>query len=150
MIIRRAKKSDAPELMRLLVQIDNVHSQIRPDIFEPGVTKYTTEEIETIVENDDMPVYVCEDGGKLIAHLFAIKEDDMRLGKHLYIDDLCVDESARRLGVGQQMMDYVAEDAKKMGCKRLTLNVWKGNIEGENFYDKIGFKPLKTFMEKIL
>ena len=162
--IRRATIKDVPEIARLLVQIDNVHAEIRPDIFQKNHPKYNEEQIAAIIEDDDTPVYVAEanedelyenakaneNTPKLAGHLFAIKKEDELLGKHLYIDDLCVDESERRKGIAAKLMQFVEEDAKKQGIKRITLNVWKGNTEGESFYEKTGFKTLKTTLEKML
>ena len=41
MLIRRAETADIPDIMRLLVQVCDVHAEIRPDIFRRGGVKYT-------------------------------------------------------------------------------------------------------------
>jgi hypothetical protein len=42
---RRAQVKDIPAIMKLLSQVLEIHASIRPDIFIPGTTKYTVEEL---------------------------------------------------------------------------------------------------------
>ena len=68
----------------------------------------------------------------------------------LFIDDLCVDQSMRGKHVGEALFDYVKQEAKKMGCYEVTLNVWAGNTPAEKFYEKMGMKTKERQMEYIL
>ena len=45
MTIRRARETDIPKVLKLLSQVLELHAAIRPDIFIPGTTKYTREEL---------------------------------------------------------------------------------------------------------
>ena len=66
--------------------------------------------------------------------------------KELYIDDLCVDDSARGQGVATELFRHVTAVAKAEGAKFITLNVWEGN-SALRFYEKMGMKPRKVFMD---
>lgn len=68
MQIRRAQVKDIPAIMKLLSQVLEIHASIRPDIFIPGTTKYTVEELTTIINDDQKAVFV------------AVDEDDQVLG----------------------------------------------------------------------
>ena len=46
MLIRRAEISDIPDILRLLVQVCNVHQDIRPDIFKRNGVKYTESDLK--------------------------------------------------------------------------------------------------------
>ena len=50
MNIRRAQEKDIPRLIELLEQVLQIHADIRPDIFIPGTTKYTNEELALIIQ----------------------------------------------------------------------------------------------------
>ena len=52
MNIRRAKEKDIPRLIELLEQVLQIHADIRPDIFIPGTTKYTNEELAEMIRDD--------------------------------------------------------------------------------------------------
>ena len=46
--------------------------------------------------------------------------------------------------------EYVKNEAKRMGCYEVTLNVWAGNTSAEKFYEKMGMKTKERQMEYIL
>ena len=70
--------------------------------------------------------------------------------KSLFIDDLCVDQHARGQHIGESLFEYVKNEAKRMGCYEVTLNVWAGNTSAEKFYEKMGMKTKERQMEYIL
>ena len=61
MNIRRANENDIPRLLELLEQVLQIHADIRPDIFIPGTTKYTNEELSQMIKDDTRPIYVAAD-----------------------------------------------------------------------------------------
>lgn len=156
MNIRRAKKSDKDSINNLLRQVLEVHYEGRPDIFKKGAKKYTDDELLTIIDNDDTPVFVAEDDSKnVLGYAFCVfvchKNNNILTDiKTLYIDDLCVDESARGKHVGKALYDYVLDFAKQTNCYNVTLNVWAKNKGAVKFYEKCGLKPQKIGLEKIL
>ena len=68
----------------------------------------------------------------------------------LYIDDICVDEAARGLGVGRAIYEHILGHARALGCYNVTLNVWSCNPGAMRFYEKLGMTPYKVGMEQIL
>lgn len=54
---------------------------------------------------------------------------------------LAVDPAARRLGLGQRLMEWLAADAGKRGAARLLLEMRRGN-PAEILYLRNGFKPI--------
>ena len=156
MIIRRANSNDIPAVLNLLSQVLELHAAIRPDIFIPGTTKYSKEELEEMFLDDLRPVYVAADeNDKVVGYAFcAVRQqpfsNNMIPFTSVYIDDLCVDVSARGQHIGEKLFLHVREEAKKMGCYELTLNVWEGNDSARHFYEKMGLKIKSTTMEYIL
>ncbi len=51
----------------------------------------------------------------------------------LFIDDLCVDAAFRGQHIGERLFEYVKNEAKRLGCYEITLNVWAGNTSAERF-----------------
>ena len=153
-MIRKAEKRDIKSLMNLLYQVDAVHHGIRPDLFKGNVTKYNEQQLEAILDNDGMPIFVYDDGN-ILGHAFCqiIEVRNHRLLqniKTLYIDDICIDESARGQHIGSALYEYVRDYAKSIGCYNITLNVWEGNDPAICFYKNMGMKIQKTGMEVIL
>lgn len=50
MFIRKAEEKDIPRILELLGQVLQIHADIRPDIFIPGTTKYTTDELTELLK----------------------------------------------------------------------------------------------------
>ena len=61
--------------------------------------------------------------------------------------DLCVDEAARGQGVATALFHHVRRWAMAEGADQITLNVWCGNENAMHFYEKMGMKPRKIFMD---
>ncbi len=156
MNIRRACKKDTDKIIKLLGQVLEIHAELRPDIFISGTTKYTPEDLEKMYQDDKKPIYAAvDDNDELLGYVMcALKEpahsSNMIPFKTLFIDDFCVDESARGQHVGQALFEHVENEALRLGCYDITLNVWEGNDSAKHFYDKIGFRPRETQMEFIL
>ena len=101
MNIRRANEKDIPRLIELLEQVLQIHADIRPDIFIPGTTKYTEDELKEMLKDDTKPVYVAADENDVcLGYAFCqLKQqpfsNNMVLFTSLFIDDLCVDAKTR-------------------------------------------------------
>lgn len=156
MNIRRAQEKDIPRLIELLEQVLQIHADIRPDIFIPGTTKYTNEELAEMIKDDTKPIYVAADDDDVcMGYAFCqIRQqpfsNNMVPFTSLFIDDLCVDAKTRGAHIGEQLFEYVKNEAKQLGCYEVTLNVWSGNTSAEKFYEKMGLKTKERQMEYIL
>ena len=155
MKIRRATKGDKQRIEDLLSQVLAVHHNARPDIFKSGTRKYTTDELDQIISDDNRPIFVAEEAGEVLGYAFCIftRHIDNNILtdiKTLYIDDLCVDAALRGQHIGTALYEHVLAEAKREGCVAVTLNVWCLNEGAMRFYEKLGMKPLKVVMEEIL
>ena len=154
--VRKATEKDIPKILDLLVQVDMVHHNGRPDIFKGPATKYDEEELRAVIHNEETPVFVCTDENNIpLGHAFCIHRQvlgDSVLTdiNTLYIDDICVDSDARGKHVGKTLYDYVIAYAKKQGFYNVTLNVWTCNQAAMKFYEAMGLKPQRIVMEMIL
>ena len=143
MNIRRAKYGDMPKINDLLCQVLNVHHEGRPDIFKSGAKKYTDCELKEIIEDDTRPIFVAEIDGEVVGYAFCIfiqHENNNILTdiKTLYIDDLCVDESCRGMGIGKMLFDAVKDYAVSVGAYNIDLNVWEFPGSATGFYEQLG------------
>lgn len=155
-MIRRACERDIPRIMELLVQVNMVHHNGRPDLFKGPATKYTADELRAILKNDSTPVFVSTDGNDEVeGYAFCIQQQHvgsqlMTDVRTLYIDDLCVDERLRGQHIGKALYVHVLAYAKAQGCYNVTLNVWTCNPSAMRFYEGCGLIPQKIGMEHIL
>lgn len=154
-MIRKANKEDIRGMIALLYQVDAVHHGIRPDLFKSNTAKYNEQELETILNDSNKPIFVYEAENRILGHAFCqiTEVKDHRLLqdiKTLYIDDICIDETMRGKHIGTALFEYVRDYAKSIGCYNVTLNVWEGNDSALSFYRKMGMQVQKTGMEVII
>jgi len=150
-VIRQATVADIPRLMDLLHQVNMVHHHLRPELFKPNTTKYSEQELETLLGDESKPIFVYDDGevlGYAFCQITQVKNHRLLQDrKSLYIDDLCVDEAARGRHVGSALFEFVRDYAKSIGYHAITLNVWEGNDSAIRFYQNMGMQPQKVGME---
>ena len=133
-----------------------LHISTNADIFISGTTKYTKEELEVILHDESRPVYVAtDDKDNCIGYAFCILKKqpfstNMVPFTSMFIDDLCVDSSCRGQNIGKELFEFVKNEAKRLGCYEVSLNVWEGNDLAKAFYDKMGMRVKEYQMEYIL
>ncbi|MBR5726719.1 MAG: GNAT family N-acetyltransferase [Muribaculaceae bacterium] len=153
-MIRKANHADIQRILELLHQVNMVHFEKRPDLFKPHTTKYNEQELGALLTDDTKPVFVYDDGtvlGYAFCQINQIKDNILLQDiKTLYIDDICVDESARGRHIGKALFEFVRDYAQSIGCRNITLNVWEGNDAALCFYRNMGMNVQKTTMETIL
>lgn len=152
MTIERANNQHIPGLIRLLYQVGKVHHEIRPDIFRAGAIKYTETDLESLLLDENRPVFAALEGETVLGYCFCRIEDCrgttvLTDRVEVYIDDLCVEESCRGRGIAGELYNHVCAWARELGCAYVTLNVWCGNDGAMKFYEKMGMTPRKIFME---
>ncbi|XCY65766.1 GNAT family N-acetyltransferase [Streptococcus iniae] len=125
------------------------------DLFRADGGKFDAKELELLLYNPNKPIYVyTDDHDKVLGHLFLqfkVSESPVRIPrKVLYVEDLCVNAHYRGQGIGRQLMAFAKDFAREKGCYQVTLNVWNANKEAYAFYERLGFVPQQTQMERNL
>ena len=153
-MIRKAQKEDIKRIIELLHQVNMVHHVLRPDLFKPYTTKYSEQELASLLNDVNKPIFAYVDEtvlGYAFCQVSEIKDHHLLEDiKTLYIDDICVDEKARGKHIGKALYEHVLDYAKSIGCNNITLNVWDGNDPAWHFYKDMGMQVQKTTMEVVL
>lgn len=86
------------------------------------------------VEKENFRYFVAEEAGEILGYcgfLFVLDEAE--------IPNVCVKASARKRGVGKQMMTVLTEEAKEIGIATLFLEVRESNVAARTLYKSLGF-----------
>ena len=153
MEIRLANVDDIPRLLDLLSEVLEVHAKLRPDLFVSGTTKYSKEDLELMIKDENKPMFVATINDYVVGYAMCqihIPSNNMYPVKIFHLDDLCVDEKYRRQGIGETLYQKVVEVAKVNDCYEITLNAWPGNEAALKFYEKMGLKTRSIFLEQII
>lgn len=151
--IRFAKAGDETVIAALLEKIYEQHATGRADLFGSGKSKYSSEDVLKLFDQQDAPIFVAtDDNDTVIGYAFCVIKEFTSPAhyKTLYLDDLNVDAAARRQGVATALLNACRKYGKENGCYNLTLNVWAFNEGAMRFYEKNGFTPQRFILEDIL
>ena len=98
------------------------------------------------VEKENFRYYVAEENGEILGYcgfLFVLDEAE--------IPNVCVKETARKRGVGTQMMQVLINEARDLGMAVLYLEVRESNYPARRLYESLGFEEnglRKNFYEQ--
>jgi ribosomal protein S18 acetylase RimI-like enzyme len=78
--------------------------------------------------------FVKDDSGKILGGITG-----HRMFEEIYVSGLCLDESARGLGLGRKLLEIVERDINDGTCENINLitNAYQGAVD---FYKKCGFE----------
>lgn len=73
---------------------------------------------------------------------FSVKRSLYDPGLLAYIDELVVEESRRREGIGGKLLERTREIAQHAGCSRVELDSALHRESAHRFYEQRGFKAI--------
>ena len=148
--VRRATTADAREIARLMLEVQAVHVEGRPEIFKPGGGERGPE-IAARIANADHFYWVAACDGAIVGYAFARRIDEVENqwkygARTLILDQMGVTREHQRSGVGERLWHAVRELAISERVDRIILNVWAFNTSARDFYVKMGFAPFHERM----
>ncbi|MDO8461754.1 MAG: GNAT family N-acetyltransferase [Deltaproteobacteria bacterium] len=90
-------------------------------------------------ERDDYTLAGIFDQQKCIAVMGYRVLYDFAHKKHFYLDDLVVLPSHRSQGIGERLLKYAEEIARKLKCEELRLCTGTQNVRAQKLYEKCGW-----------
>ena len=142
-IVRRATTADAPEIVRLTLEVHALHVAGRPDLFKPGGVEGVPQVI-TRMSDASQFYWVATLDERVIGYAYARRVDEPESlwrypARILVLDQMGVDARYRSRGIGQQLWIAVRDTATAERVDRVILNVWAFNGDARRFYERLGF-----------
>lgn len=150
--VRFAARDDIPRINELRRQVNALHVAGRPDFFRAGFNDELLNYTYAELENENADVIAAEKNGVIcgFAMLQYIKrpQSPYRYAlKYCNVEELGVDLNCRRQGIATAIIDFIRSDAKAKGFEQVKLDVWEFNKEALAFYESVGFKTYRRYME---
>lgn len=152
LIVRYAKREELESVNIIRKQVNEVHVNGRPDIFRADGWQLIEPFVYTRFDEENSGVIVAAIEEKIVG--FAVVQYISRPEspfnkerKFLHIEEFGVEESHRRKGVATAIIDFIKEDAKKRGFKKIELDMWEFNDGALAFYESVGLKTFRRYME---
>lgn len=155
--VRFAGSGDYKGIARLVTQIHQLHVVARPDIYVPFDNPMSFNYFEKLLDGDRTAIVVAEDmDGKAIVGYSVIRIDEaayrpiFQPRTYIFIDDFCVDEGHRRLGIGREMFAFIVAYARDISASFIELGVAEFNQDAIKFYESLGMVTRSRKMEYIV
>ena len=145
MNIREATPRDYQRLCTLIDQVDGLHREHLPHIFQKaeGPTRQR-EYVLGLIAADNVGVFVTEQDGRLIGLVVVIvrvSSDIPILVPRTFalIENICVDRDHRNQGIGKALVEHAQLWAKEKGANSIELTVYEFNTDAREFYESLGY-----------
>ncbi len=151
-MVRFAEERDLPRVNELRRQVSELHVNGRPDIFKPGFCRELQDRVYEMYRGGDSDVIVAERDGVIrgmacVEYLTKQESPYNQERKIYYVTEIGVDAAFRRRGVGRELMEFMRVDATAKGFARIELDMWTFNEGALQFYEAVGFRTFRRFME---
>lgn len=142
--IRRAVKEDEGEWARLKQQIHTIHVQKDSTRFASMDDAEIHKQFAQLLQEEAAQIWGAFIQGRMAGYM-VIQEKASQPPYHLpyrflLIDEICVDETCRRHGIGRALIEHAREIAASQNMKEVVLTVWNFNKEAVAFYQAIGMR----------
>ncbi len=154
MIIRDAKIEDFTVMGEIFKQVDELHSDAHPGIFNPLIHEARSKEyLESVLQSDKSKLFVAVEDNKVIGIAKADIESAPNIPLFvqrdwLSISTIVVDNKHKGKGAGQQLLHHLYEWAKQQEVYEVELTVFSFNESAIRFYEHDGFKSYRVKMHK--
>jgi GNAT superfamily N-acetyltransferase len=140
LVIREAEERDLERIVRL------IHDGTAPGVTaeeEPGppLPAAYRDAFAEIRASGDGALYVAELGGEVVGcfQFFAIPHLANRGRRRAQIESVHVAAEHRSKGIGEAIVRFAIEEARRRGCFRMQLTSNKSRVDAHRFYRGLGF-----------
>lgn len=154
-MVRFAEEKDFDKINELRKQVNDIHVEGRPDIFKAGFGKEIRDFAKAIMSGENSDIIVVERDGIIcgMACVDYVNKPESPYGKarsFYHVQEIAVDINHRRQGVAKELLEFMIADAKKRNLGKIELDVWEFNDSAIEFYQAVGFKSTRRWMEYIV
>jgi predicted N-acetyltransferase YhbS len=140
-VVRAATENDIPRILELYEEQLVIGTSGAEKQRNPAFEDYR----RALSMIDALPgceLVVAEEQGEVIGTMMLMIVPNLshRALPWAVVENVVVDSSNRRKGVGKLLMDYALMRAREAGCYKIQLSSNKSREEAHKFYESIGYK----------
>lgn len=101
---------------------------------------YEENNVQKFIEDKNQLAFIAKKGNKIIGFAYGYLQNrpDGKIMFYLYAID--IEKEYQGNGYGTNLMDFIKEHVKSLGCYKMYLSTNKSNISACKCYEKIGCK----------
>ena len=140
--LREATSVDAPAIVVLIRTLARVMDVVTP-VDEAYVREY--------IASTGSGILVADDGGQVIGLLsYSLRPSLVHAGRSCVIEELVIDQTTQRQGVGARLVEDLLRRAAEWGCVEVSVTTLAGQRGAIDFYKARGFSDDAVLLEKHL
>lgn len=150
--IRQAGLDDYDAICMLFEQVDLLHANALPELFQPGVGPARSQEwFAQISASKEDALFVAEQRGVLVGLILCQVRYSPAFElfvprRYAHVNDIVVRESSQGQGIGQMLLRRVHEWAKEQSMTEIDLDVYEFNTSARLFYERLGYQTMRRTM----
>jgi len=114
----------------------------------PQLTKYSPTpgiiEIQEMIQSQASSLWVAKNEKDKIVGMLSLAIYRTTTGIHAWIEDVVVDQAARRQGIAARMTEAATQFARLKGAKAISLTSRPEREAANQLYQKLGFEKVNT------
>ena len=151
-MVRFAEEKDLNIINELRKQVNDIHVEGRPDVFKSGFGTEIRDFAKVIMNGENSDIIVAERNGVIcgMACVDYVDKPETPYSKarsFYHVQEIAVDVNYRRQGVAKELLEFIITDAKKRKLGKIELDVWEFNDSAIEFYQTVGFRQTRRWME---
>jgi GNAT superfamily N-acetyltransferase len=148
-VVRRATEADLPRVVALFASSDGNALDQNPS---PDLEQGYLAALRVVDADPNNALMVADVDGLVVGafQLTIIPYVAYRGGRVAQIETVFVDAAARGRGVGETMMRWAIDEARRRGCFRVQLTTNKARTRAHEFYTRLGFVASHEGMKLLL
>ena len=153
MKIRPANIQDVPTIAQLNTTVQSLHHEIQPSRYKKPVEDSPTLRrlYEQWLQRKDCVAFIAEIDKQIVGYIICFIQNPsdnpfVYPVKTLHVDQISVEPTYQRQGIGRELIQIAREAAKEQGATDITFGVHVGNEKAQAFFKSLGFTPASLRM----
>ena len=151
-MVRFAEEKDLDRVNELRKQVNDIHVEGRPDVFKAGFGTELRDFARVIMNGENSNIVVAERNGIIcgmacVDYVNKLETPYGNARRFYHVQEIAVDEAFRRQGVARELFEFMKADAERRSLSKIELDVWVFNESAIEFYEAVGFKETRIWME---
>ena len=152
-LIREATEIDYPLINKMLLKLQNYHSENVPTIYKKLDSFFTFDEYLEILKDKNI-YFLLATFDKEVVGLIWLKLNEKSSKyeyerKQIWIEGIYVEQKYRRKGVAQKLVNEATNKAKFLNTQSIELMIWNFNETSKKFFENY-FKVRSLILKKEL
>ena len=152
-LIREATEIDYPAINKMLLKLQNCHSENVPRIYKKLDTFFTFDEYLKILEDKNIYFLLATFNNEVIGLIWLNFNEKLSKyeyqRKQIWIEGIYVRAEYRRKGIAQKLLNEAINKAKLLNAQSMELMIWNFNETSKKFFENY-FKVRSLMLTKEL